>query len=137
LLHAERWRKAQRMDLGSHHAVIELHLMDGRDAEAARALKAGLEILTLPRGKAFLLVYAAGSYLDAGQFERSEELLRQAIALAGDDATEPWYPSTQHALGLAHLKQGRPEEAIPFIEEAARLQPRRTLVQEHLRQARQ
>ena len=52
-------------------------------------------------------------------------------------ATEHWYPSVQHALGLAHLKQGRPEEAIPLLEEAARLQPRRTLVQEHLRQARQ
>jgi hypothetical protein len=53
-----------------------------------------------------------------------------------DMAAAPWRPSVEHALGLAHLKQGRPEEAIPFLKEAARMQPRRTQVQEHLRQTR-
>jgi hypothetical protein len=34
-------------------------------------------------------------------------------------AAVPWYPSVQPTLGLA----GRLEEAIPLLEEAARLQP--------------
>ena len=282
LLHVERWRKTLPTDNGSHEAIIELHLMAGREADAERALQAGLEFHPLPQDKADLLARAAASYGDAGQPERSEELIRQAMALQGDDAPDwfqegliwalmnqqkydeaeetleqvmarhegpptgmeagfmmelalargdadaavrvtlehlsmfpldrgtcwraavaltvqgdfaraeplerkvlamnptfdahqllawiliagdidvdegqalaekartlpvhwseavnmaaaPWYPSVQHALGLAHLKQGRPEEAIPFLEEAARRQPRRTLVQEHLRQAR-
>jgi len=50
--------------------------------------------------------------------------------------SEPFFPTLQHSLGLAYLKQGRSAEAIPLLEEAARLQPRRTLVQEHLDQAR-
>ena len=60
-----------------------------------------------------------------------------ALVVPAELASRPWLPSVAHALGLAHLKQGRPAEAIPLLEEAARLQPRRTLVQEHLRQTRQ
>ena len=49
----------------------------------------------------------------------------------------PMWPSPEHALGLARLKQGRFDEAVTILEEAARLRPRRTLIQEHLVQAKQ
>jgi tetratricopeptide (TPR) repeat protein/predicted Ser/Thr protein kinase len=49
----------------------------------------------------------------------------------------PAWPSPEHALGLARLKQGRFDEAVGILEEAARLRPRRTRIQEHLAAARE
>jgi tetratricopeptide (TPR) repeat protein len=279
---AERWRKLRPADNRSHEAVIEIHNMAGREADADRALEAGLDFRRLLSGRADLLVRATGSYSAAGRDERAEELIRQALALEGAESVDwfwgvllhvllqqqkydemeqvldqqeavqggylplwierfriplalgrgdtdaalrvaldhlskrpidarslsavagtlaareefaeaeqyarkvfamhpnrehhwllawiliageidvdqglalaekartlpghwsepvilearPWAPSLEHALGLAHLKQGRPAEAIPLLEEAARLQPNRKLVREHLEQAR-
>ncbi len=48
----------------------------------------------------------------------------------------PLWPSPEHALGLARLKQGRFDEAVTILEEAARLRPRRPLIKEHLTAAR-
>jgi len=46
------------------------------------------------------------------------------------------WPSPEHALGLARLKQARFDEAVTILEEAARLRPRRPLIQQHLAAAR-
>jgi len=282
LRHAERWREVRPADDFAHVSVIESHLMAGREAEAERALQAGLDFPRRPDARARFLIWASRPHGSAGRHDKAEELVRQALTLgrsadaawlwgfllsplmaqekygeveetldrmkdlrgglltpreqrnqvylaldrgdsdaavrmaleqlsrdagrrnlisaaealaaagrfaeaepharkafamnperdahrllawiliAGDididegialaerarslpaHWSEPnwlkisrWNPSIPHALGLAHLKQGRPEEAIPLLEEAARLQPRRTLVQEHLRQSRQ
>jgi tetratricopeptide (TPR) repeat protein len=50
--------------------------------------------------------------------------------------TYPFTPSAEHALGLGHLKQGRYEEAVRYLEQAATRRPDRPSIQEHLRQAR-
>jgi tetratricopeptide (TPR) repeat protein/TolB-like protein len=49
----------------------------------------------------------------------------------------PYEPSPEHALGLAYLQQGRHGEAVKLLERAAALQPDRTLIREHLAEARQ
>jgi tetratricopeptide (TPR) repeat protein/tRNA A-37 threonylcarbamoyl transferase component Bud32 len=47
----------------------------------------------------------------------------------------PSWPSPEHALGLAHLKQGHFDQAATILEEAARLRPRRTSIKDHLKLA--
>jgi tetratricopeptide (TPR) repeat protein len=282
LRHARRWREVRPADQQSHVAVIETHLIAGREADADRAFREGLDFFRRPENKAVFLVRASASYFNYGRFERAEELVRQALSLgssaeiewywgflvgqlmaqqkyaeaedtlerirslragslapwqqrqevrlalgrgdadagarlalqhlsrrplmradlmlaaralaaaerfaeaepharkafsmnpengahrllawiliAGDIdideglalaekartlhthwsvpailAANPWQPSIEHSLGLGYLKQGRRAEAIPLLEKAAALQPRRTLIQEHLQQAR-
>jgi tetratricopeptide (TPR) repeat protein len=282
LRHAERWIEVRPADPQAHVAVIEIHLIAGREGEAHRVLTEGLEFYRRPEDEAWFLVLAARPYNNSGRHRRAEELVRQALSLGRTDeifwywgfllgplmdqqlfaeaeetleriktlrggrlapwhehqrtrlalsrgdadaavrlalealgrqplvrtnlmsaaealaaagrfdeaepharealalnpdytghrllawiliagdidldeglelaekgrtlrthwswpaylAANPWVPSLDHALGLAHLKQGRPAEAVPLLEKAAALQPGRSLVREHLKQAR-
>jgi tetratricopeptide (TPR) repeat protein/predicted Ser/Thr protein kinase len=80
--------------------------------------------------------------LIAGELDLEEGMrlaraaLERPASWSESNTRYPFMPSPEHALGLAHLKQGRQGKAVEMLEKAATLRPDRTLIQEHLAQAR-
>jgi Flp pilus assembly protein TadD len=53
------------------------------------------------------------------------------------EPTLPFLPSPEHCLGLAEIRRGRVEAGVIRLEEAARLRPDRSRIQQDIERARQ
>jgi tetratricopeptide (TPR) repeat protein len=95
-------------------ARASLELALGRRAAAESTLRLAIE-----RHRAFTPAYAnlADLYRELGREVDAEETLRQGLAIAPSDA------GLTHALGLALVRAGRPDEALPLLERARELAP--------------
>jgi tetratricopeptide (TPR) repeat protein len=65
-------------------------------------------------------VYAclALAYLRSGKLDPAMELLQKALALIRDAKVQTWFSFSAGTLGHAHLLMGRPDLALPILEEA-------------------
>ena len=68
--------------------------------------------------------------------ERGIETARRALDtfISPWDAklARPYEPPAEHTLGLAHLKRGRRDEAVRWLDKAAEVRPDRSSIREHL-----
>jgi len=70
----------------------------------------------------------------AGDYGRAIELQRQAIQmLEGSNRPEYWY--AYYDLGVALMRSGRPDEAIPYLEKRLQFPENRGVVKQELRRA--
>ena len=66
--------------------------------------------------------------------ERSS--LFKSISSESSFTAMPIFPPPEHALGLAELERGDYREAVRWLEEASRINPGRTSIQQDLERAR-
>jgi class 3 adenylate cyclase/tetratricopeptide (TPR) repeat protein len=66
--------------------------------------------------------FLALAYLRSGKHDPAIELLQKALALIQDAKVQAMFSFSAGTLGHAHLLMGRPDLALPILEEAARPQ---------------
>ena len=123
----ELWRA------GSYPAIPEWTLyvarggaleQGGRWPEARAALR---EAYRLAPAEPVVLNYLGYAQIDRGEEPaESERMIREALRLAPDSA------AITDSLGWALYKTGRVDEAIPYLERAARAEPSDVEINEHL-----
>jgi tetratricopeptide (TPR) repeat protein len=69
-------------------------------------------------------VYAclALAYLRSGKLDQAIELLQKTLALIRDAKVKTWFSFSAGSLGHAHLLMGRPDLALPILDEAVKPQ---------------
>jgi tetratricopeptide (TPR) repeat protein len=114
-----RWRQDGESEGPNQWALElvrgEILLADGQTAQAVAAIHLADQLTRVPGG---LVKAALGrALLGAGRLEEASEALREAIRLRslGLEGQESWVLS-HYWLGRALADQGRPAEALPYLE---------------------
>ena len=111
------YRAAQRMDADRPDAQMRLAILELQQGKPDAAKSALERAIALDPSFIPAYVNLADFHRAVGDDAAGERVLRDALARA------PQHPDVHHALGLALVRQGRLDAAIPELQRAAELRP--------------
>jgi tetratricopeptide (TPR) repeat protein/RNA polymerase subunit RPABC4/transcription elongation factor Spt4 len=79
----------------------------------------------------------AYTLMQQGDYQKAEQILRQALQSFPQGTTAVGYKYTLYNLGRALRKTGRPKEALVYLEKCAQIDPERSMAQTELAVAKQ
>ncbi len=122
---AEKTITGERMEL-----LVRIGFLYGLVGKVDDSVAWTRKILDIDPDNATALNNIGYTWVEAGRnHAEAEQMIRKALEV------EPLNPSYLDSLGWAFHQQGRFQEAIPYLEQAARREPREAVILDHLASA--